>query len=876
MRSIYLLIFLLSVAGSAVAQDAPPVAPNMETIPQGSFVIAMDKDKQSLDYIDIDFFIQYTGFNLGAYGLVHNLLQEQVPVKWVIRSGKFRDDPDFTANVSQIYPDAEEPATITFRTSAFVIDLNELVNTSCSEETTQSLDRIHTIIQDFDRDVAVYRLNEEVDMDVRYKLSHPPKVAILDDGTSTDVHSKILYEAGIPHDTLNSTTFFEEMSCYTFISQPHLDVINNPNYVNGLNDFLANGGNFLAQCISAYTFENAGKYLSTLGFSTDHAFDNFGYFYHNNDMPIMQFDGLAMRQIEGSLTNFNLAPGSSWRQDSYVGLTNQQNEYVIVAGDTNGNFPGGNVFYLSGHEYSMLDFETYLLSNGGAPSTIDLQRVQQLKRTYLNAIFVPAAINFACAGNDVCICPGESVTLGCPELLDNPSIIYEWTPSDGLSCTDCPHPVANPVTTTTYSLSISTGLGTECVEVSETTIRVNDGPSVENFTETCDAEGLSYTITFSISGGDPDSYDVQGVAGTLDGNSFTSDPILSNEIYEITVADDNECDFILTGQRNCCLAEAVISGGGEICSEFGETAELILEFSGEGPWEVEYEIDGLAQPLIVASENPFVLESDIPGLYSLVTVSDSNCEGFVFGEAEVEVHSVPEISLDSQNEICPGSSLLLDASFEGASYLWQDGSTESSFLVESEGYYSVTLTNGCGVISESVEILASVKDPIADLGEDRAICRDSILRFDLQQNSSQFLWQDGSTSPVFTVNAPGVYSVTVTNNCGEATSSVSIQEFNCTDCLVYVPNAFSPNYDGINDEFKLYSNDCLFESFSLSVFDRWGQLVYQSNSSSNGWTGLKDGRNFPMGVYVWLVEYEINYKGERLFERVSGDVTLLR
>ena len=92
-------------------KDLPPPVPNLVSIPDGSLVIAMDNTNQAL----------VAPFNLRAYGLVNNLLQNGIPVMWAIRAGKVKDDVDFTASAQRLYPSASGVATYNFSGGPFIV-----------------------------------------------------------------------------------------------------------------------------------------------------------------------------------------------------------------------------------------------------------------------------------------------------------------------------------------------------------------------------------------------------------------------------------------------------------------------------------------------------------------------------------------------------------------------------------------------------------------------------------------------------------------------------------------------------------------------------------------------------------------------------------
>jgi gliding motility-associated-like protein len=78
----------------------------------------------------------------------------------------------------------------------------------------------------------------------------------------------------------------------------------------------------------------------------------------------------------------------------------------------------------------------------------------------------------------------------------------------------------------------------------------------------------------------------------------------------------------------------------------------------------------------------------------------------------------------------------------------------------------------------------------------------------------------------------------------------------CTD--IYFPTGFTPNGDGKNDRFGPIGNLATIKTFTLKVFDRWGQMVFNSNSPSNSWSGTSVNNNLnTTAVFVWYAEYTL-------------------
>ncbi|MCG8330297.1 MAG: gliding motility-associated C-terminal domain-containing protein, partial [Chitinophagales bacterium] len=88
---------------------------------------------------------------------------------------------------------------------------------------------------------------------------------------------------------------------------------------------------------------------------------------------------------------------------------------------------------------------------------------------------------------------------------------------------------------------------------------------------------------------------------------------------------------------------------------------------------------------------------------------------------------------------------------------------------------------------------------------------------------------------------------------------------------IYVPNAFSPNDDGVNDYFQAFGNKIKINSFK--IFDRWGGIMYESDGSSPSWDGLTAGKKASTGIYVYMITYtDLNTGKEKV---ISGDVVLI-
>jgi gliding motility-associated-like protein len=134
-----------------------------------------------------------------------------------------------------------------------------------------------------------------------------------------------------------------------------------------------------------------------------------------------------------------------------------------------------------------------------------------------------------------------------------------------------------------------------------------------------------------------------------------------------------------------------------------------------------------------------------------------------------------------------------------------------------------------------------------------------------------YLWNSFATPDSFyLVHSPGNYAVTVENICGAKTDTVHVYD----QCVfpIYFPTAFTPNGDFLNDVLKVpWANKNKLRR--LSIYNRWGQLVFTTTTPGAGWDGKYKGLPQPTGVYIYFLEME-GLAGQRLDQK--GTVTLIR
>lgn len=266
-----------------------------------------------------------------------------------------------------------------------------------------------------------------------------------------------------------------------------------------------------------------------------------------------------------------------------------------------------------------------------------------------------------------------------------------------------------------------------------------------------------------------------------------------------------------------------------------------------------------------------------------ITISPTGAVTFIlntdFGidSMRLQIVNPPVFSLGADTLLCEGDTLLLDATVQDAvSYAWSTGDTTSVLAVVDTGRYFVTVDNtGCSR-SDSIYIPDFLSNPPVPIGEDSLYC--FFYNDSLKLNAGpglSYLWLPTfETSQEITVLTPGTYTVDVVraNGCRK---SAFVNAAEICEPLLFVPSAFSPDDDGINDLFIPFVSNVV--KYSVRVINRRGQLVFYSETPGDGWDGTFEGEDAPIGVYVYRVNFEgLDSEGIKVKKKVLGTVNLLR
>ncbi len=222
--------------------------------------------------------------------------------------------------------------------------------------------------------------------------------------------------------------------------------------------------------------------------------------------------------------------------------------------------------------------------------------------------------------------------------------------------------------------------------------------------------------------------------------------------------------------------------------------------------------------------------------------------------------------LEIEKHLCPGGTLELRGEV-GQSYWWSDRSEGASLMVKTPGRYSVWTTPEVGCPRETRFAVETV--PLQDSLVARTLCLGQPL--EISAEGREVIWPDGSSWESYSVDGDAEVVVQAFEpefHCPyELTFAVALND--CRRSL-YLPEAFTPNGDGLNDVFEpVLDGPVAVEEFV--VFDRWGRVVYQA-SGFGSWNGNMGGKPMEEGNYAW----RIRYRKSGTQKQESGTVVLLR
>jgi gliding motility-associated-like protein len=329
--------------------------------------------------------------------------------------------------------------------------------------------------------------------------------------------------------------------------------------------------------------------------------------------------------------------------------------------------------------------------------------------------------------------------------------------------------------------------------------------------------------------------------------------------YKVTLTVSNTCSETATFSDSVEIFRALpleLGNDTNIC--IGNSVTFDTKISGASyQW---FLLPNTTTPIGAAQ----TLTANTSGTY-LVNVNTTSCNGTDSIRLQVDAIK-PRVSFPDTSYFCADSTLFLDASNNGgntnAKYRWSNGATTAKLAPTIEQKYIVTVSIGACSTSDSTVVFKDSLGKIQIL--DQSACPgDKVpFRIDINPGISSILWSNGTTGYASIYSDSGYHQVTILSKTGCVQQDSFYLKGKCKPFFM-MPNAFTPNDDGINDTMKIVSNG--ISELQFEVFNRWNQIVFSINDPNIGWDGNFNGKTCMSGRYFWRAYYKIDVSNPQDF-----------
>lgn len=466
------------------------------------------------------------------------------------------------------------------------------------------------------------------------------------------------------------------------------------------------------------------------------------------------------------------------------------------------------------------------------------------------------------AGADFALCTGQTAA-----LTANGGVTYTWMPGNLSGETINIQPTA----TTTYTIT-GTGTTPGCNGVGYITVTVNQTPSptiaVSNATICL---GSSTTLTASPAGAATYVWSPNGTGNTA---SVTVTPTATGSApYSVTVTSTEGCK---ASANATVLVNAIpnVTANNPIDICEGESATLSASGATTYVW---------APAGTGSTANPSVTPAIGTNTYT-VTGTTSGCSKTA--TAIVNVSPNPVITA-TNDTVCAGTpaSLTATSNQPSTTFNWLPGGANGATIAPQPSVttsYTVTGTTILNCPGTAVGKVVVSPIPVAafESPADMNLSEANITFVDKSTNASQWAWDFGDGGTSIEQNPQYIYTDTGTfviwlkvQSAGGCSDSTSNQFTIVPDLLMFIPNAFTPDGDDLNDQFSFKSSGLKADGFEFRIFDRWGVQMFSTTNINDGWDGKYKGQDCPQDVYVYSVTIRDNFKKEKKY---VGNIILVR
>ena len=298
--------------------------------------------------------------------------------------------------------------------------------------------------------------------------------------------------------------------------------------------------------------------------------------------------------------------------------------------------------------------------------------------------------------------------------------------------------------------------------------------------------------------------------------------------------------------------------------------------SGDGVFDQPYE----KNPTYTPGEND---EKNGLPIYLKLTLTGAAPCGYAVDSLKLTFMPLPDITITQTDTTVCRDSLFTMVASGAVEYTWDTTATLNTLVgpvvIGAPKVSEIFVVRGrsdFGCVDTATAKINVVPRPFVDLGQDLNIftCEPITLDAGVSTGNQYYMWDDLSQGRKRLVTESGTYYVTISNEGCAVSDTIRVEM--CNSGIFSAPDAFTPNGDGINDVFRFTSSDPTMK-FNLTIFDRHGMVIYQSDDIHEGWDGNMNGKSCPSGVYIYLVKYVGSGSIDPGTERIqTGKIVLVK
>tara|TARA_R110002050_G_scaffold149463_1_gene276027 strand:- start:61027 stop:63567 length:2541 start_codon:yes stop_codon:yes gene_type:complete len=364
-------------------------------------------------------------------------------------------------------------------------------------------------------------------------------------------------------------------------------------------------------------------------------------------------------------------------------------------------------------------------------------------------------------GPDTTICNGDTIQV---DATDTTNSTYIWASGDTL-------PLINVVSDSALSVTITRG---NCTSIETKNITVIDSPIVNLGSDTILCAGATIPLSMSATS-----------ATYLWSTSQTSNTIIASQDTSYWGTASNMCGSDSDTISVTLDSSLIVDIGPDTILCSGNTLSLNSNVTGRS---YHWNNGSTSNTTLVSSPYTYML-----------TVS--NACGDFSDTILVQYDTSPQTYLGVDSIYCITNLQTLSTAWSRSTFLWNTGSTDSAIIADTTGLYSVQVINLCGHDNDTISLIYD--SPILfNLGLDTILCEGDSLILQAPDTTNNYIWENGTTNPLRTINSPGLYSISTSNVCGFFSDTLRVSRVtkasinqNLLDTAICIQQSFTKGID---------------------------------------------------------------------------------